>query len=78
MMNEDSHKTAQNPTRGMSAHDFASWGVEDIAYIKRVVTNEQVGWSIHGADGASIGLAHDRDLAFAAVRQHDLEPMSVH
>ena len=73
----ESHKTV-NPSRGMTAHDFASWGMQDIAYIKRVVINDEVGWSIHGADGTSIGLAHDRALAFAAVRQHDLEPVSVH
>jgi hypothetical protein len=62
----------------MTANDFAMWGMQDVAYIKRVVVNDEVGWSIHGADGTSIGLAPDRDLAFAAVRQHDLEPISVH
>lgn len=73
----DSHNTV-NPTRGMTVQDLALWGVQDIAYIKRVVINDEVGWSIHGADGTNIGLAHDRALAFAAVRQHDLEPVSVH
>ena len=66
------------PTRSMSAKDLAQWGVEDVAYIKRVRINGENGWAICGADGASIGLAHDRDLAFAAVRQYELEPFSVH
>lgn len=76
-MNENSQRTP-NPTRSMSAQDLALWGMQDVAYIKRVVVNDETGWSIHGADGTNIGMAHDRDLAFAAVRQHDLEPVSVH
>lgn len=66
------------PMRGMSAHDFALWGNQDVAYVKRAVIDEQAVWSIHSADGANIGMTHDRELAFAAVRQHDLEPLSVH
>lgn len=65
-------------TRAMTAQDLALWGMEDVAYIKRVTINDEIGWSIHGADGANIGLTHDRDLAFAAVRQQELEPVSVH
>ena len=75
-MNEQIHNPT--PTRGMSAHDFALWGMQDVAYIKRVVVNDEVGWAIFGADGRSLGLAPERALAFAAVRQHELEPVSVH
>jgi hypothetical protein len=69
---------SQEPTRSMSAQDFALWGVQDVAFVKQVIINDEVGWSIHGADGTPIGLAPERDLAFAAVVQHDLEPLSVH
>lgn len=77
-MNEDTHKTTPSPSRAMTAHDFELWGVQDVAYIKRVLVNDEIGWAIHAADGNSIGMAPDRELAFAAVRQHDLEPLSVH
>ena len=70
--------SAPPPNRAMSAQDLAVWGVEDVAYIKRVVINHEIGWSIHGADGQTIGLAHNRDQAFAAVRQNELCPVSVH
>ncbi len=76
-MNEDSHKTL-SPWRAMSVQDLALWGMQDIAYVKRVVINDEVCWSIHSADGSNIGMAPARDLAFAAVSQHDLEPVSVH
>jgi hypothetical protein len=76
-MNEESHRSL-SPWRAMSAQDLALWGMQDIAYVKRVVIDDEVRWSIHGADGTNIGMAPGRDLAFAAVSQHDLEPVSVH
>jgi len=65
-------------TRATSAAAFAHWGVPQIAYVKQVVVNNDVGWSIHAADGTQLGMAPDRDIAFASVRQHDLEPFSTH
>lgn len=62
----------------MSEADFANWGVPDVAFVKQVTFDDTIGWSIHAADGTRMGLAPSRDLAFAAVKQHDLEPVSVH
>lgn len=35
-------------------------------------------YSVHSADGERIALVGDRDLAFAAARQHEMNPVSVH
>jgi hypothetical protein len=64
--------------RRMTASDLAGWGMPEVAFIKRIHCKEGEGWSIHAADGAHMGLAPSRELAFAAVKQHDLEPVSVH
>ena len=64
--------------RHMSAHELALLGVQDLAYIKRVVVDGTTGYAVHAADGTQIALIPDRDVAFATVRQHDLEPLSVH
>ena len=64
--------------RDISTYDFATLGVEDIAFVKPVHANGTTAYSIHTADGTEIGLVSDRNVAFAAVRQHDLEPLSVH
>ncbi len=53
-------------------------GLEETAYIKPVQNGDGMVWVIFGANGTQIGLAPSRDLAFAAVKQHDLEPFSVH
>ena len=35
-------------------------------------------YAIHDENGARIGIAPERDLAFIAARQHELTPVSVH
>ena len=49
-----------------------------MAFIKRVAVNDEVAYAIHAADGTQMALMADREVAFAAVRQHGLEPVSVH
>jgi hypothetical protein len=64
--------------RQISAQEFALLGMQDVAYIRRVVVNDEAGFAIHAADGTEVAVLPNRDLAFATVRQHDLEPVSVH
>lgn len=64
--------------KGISRQDFAALGVEDVAYVKRVKVEGRTVYAIHAADGTEMGVIEDRAVAFAAVRQHDLEPLSVH
>jgi len=62
----------------MSAKELALFGMQDMAYIKRVIVNDVAGYAVHAADGTQIAVIPDRNVAFATVRQHDLEPVSVH
>ena len=75
MQNEDSSRT-QAPA--MSDHAFALLGIDDLAYIREVTVNGAKAWAIIGADGQSLAIAPDRDLAFAAAIQNDKTPLSVH
>ena len=70
--------TITEKLREMSPQDFALIGVQQFAYIKPNVVNGVSGFSIHAADGTQLGMAPSRDIAFAAVKQHDLEPVSLH
>jgi hypothetical protein len=62
----------------MSARELALLGMQDLAYIKRVVVDGATGYAVHAADGTEIAVLADREVAFATVRQHDMEPVSVH
>lgn len=48
------------------------------AYIREVTMDGVVVYGIHAPDGRLLGVAPDRDIAFAAARQHQLTPLSVH
>jgi hypothetical protein len=75
MQNKDSSHSHAAP---MSEHAFAMLGAEDVAYIREVVVNGTRAWAIIGADGTSLAIAPDRELAFAAALQADKTPVSVH
>lgn len=64
--------------RQMSARELALFGMQDLAYIKQVDVNGVSGYAVHAADGTRIAVLPDRQVAFATVRHHDLEPLSVH
>ncbi len=62
----------------MTAQDFKSLGLAQLAYVKTVTVDGQTAYSVHAADGTEIMVMENRAIAHAAVRQHDLEPLSVH
>jgi hypothetical protein len=59
----------------LSEHDFAVFGMNELAYIK---PTDGPGFMIHAADGTPLGQADSHELALFAVRHHGLEPLSIH
>jgi hypothetical protein len=70
--------TGRDELRAISLHDLANLAIEDIAYVKPSEVSGESVYAIYAADGTELGYAYDRDIAFIAVRQHDLDPVSVH
>ena len=64
--------------RQLSARELGLLGINDVAYIKRIVDDGNEGFAVHAADGTRIAVLANRDLAFVMVRQNDMEPVSVH
>ncbi len=64
--------------RRLSPADWARFGVAEIAYIRPVLVNGVKAIAIHAADGTAIGAAPNTQLAMAAIRQHEMEPLQVH
>jgi len=64
--------------RHLSEQQLAALGVSQIAYVKPVVVNGIEGFAIHAADGTPMAVAGDRDVAVAAILQHEMQPLSVH
>ena len=64
--------------RNISPREFALLGLNDVAYVRRVAAREEPGFAICSADGTQLALVPNEELAYATIRQNDLEPMSVH
>lgn len=62
----------------ISEQDLASWGVNDVAYVKKIAKDGGIQYAIHAADGTQMAVMNDFQVAWAAIRQNDLEPVSIH
>ena len=64
--------------RTMTQDQLAQLGVPNLAYIKPVMMNGTAAFAIHAADGSPMAVATERDMAIAAVVQHEMLPALVH
>lgn len=62
----------------LSPRELGLLGMEDIAYVKQIDIDGVAAFAVHAADGTQIAVMGNRAVAFAMVRQHDMEPVSVH
>lgn len=62
----------------ISAAQLASLGLEEIAFVKPVITENGPAFSIHAADGTPMAIASNASLAAAAIIQNDMVPSLVH
>lgn len=64
--------------RHITPEALAALGGGALVYIKPVEVDGKQVVAVHGADGAPLALVANRDLAFAAAIQYEMEPLSVH
>ncbi len=62
----------------ISVAQLAALGMEEIAFVKPIVTEDGVAFAIHAADGTPMAIAPNANLARAAIIQHDMLPNLVH
>lgn len=74
----EANEAIQIDIRALSAEQLAMLGVSQIAYVKPVFVNGTHGFAIHAADGTPMAMAGDRDIAVAAILQHEMHAVSVH
>jgi hypothetical protein len=78
----DSNDNAAVPmmvdVRKLSQEQFAQLGMARVAYVKPVIVNGTTGFAIHAADGTPMAITPDRDVAIAAIVQHEMLPAMVH
>jgi hypothetical protein len=76
--NESGSAPVRVDVRSLSPEQFAQLGMARLAYVKPVIVNGAQGFAIHAADGTPMAMAADRDVAIAAIMQHEMTPALVH
>lgn len=62
----------------MTTEAFAEFGVDEFAYIKPVKVQGNWAFGIFGADGKALGVAPNQHTALAAIREHAMQPQTLH
>lgn len=62
----------------ISQAQLATLGLEEIAFVKPVMTPNGPAFAIHAADGTPMAIASNAPLAAAAIIQNDMLPNLVH
>ena len=68
----------QFDVRHITQDQLQQLGLSQLAYVKPVMLNGTAMFAIHGADGSPMAVAEDRNLALAAIVQHEMIPTLVH
>lgn len=50
----------------------------NVAYVKPVEIDGQQAYAVHAGDGTPLAVAPSRAMAFALIRQNELEPADIH
>ncbi len=62
----------------LTSEQLMTLGLSQIAYVKPIMMNGSPAFAIHAADGSPMAVAGDRDLAVAAIIQHEMAAALVH
>jgi hypothetical protein len=76
----DTHKNepAALDIRQITAMQLAQLGIAHIAYVRPLMMQGAEAFAICAADGTQMAIATDRDVAEAAIREHEMVPVAVH
>ena len=70
--------TIQKALRELSPQDFLSFGMQDIAYVREVEIDGQVGYAVHAADGTPLSVMDSMAEATTLIHHNDLETVILH
>jgi hypothetical protein len=77
-MIDHSRNNGVNILKQLSPQDFRALGVQQIAYIRPVMVNGAIAYSINAADGTQLAIHGDQKEALALTRQNELQPLTLH
>ena len=58
--------------------DFQRLGLNQVAYVKVTEVDKEIRYMVHTADGTAVTAFPSEALARMAIRDHELDPVSIH
>lgn len=77
-MSQNASNAADEKQFKISQEALGTLGLNQIAFIKPVREENGEHFVVHAADGTAVRLFPSRELAELAIRQNDLQPVSLH
>ena len=74
---DSAYETAIN-VRHISSEELETLGMDEVAYVKPVMTPTGLAFAIHSADGRQLALTISEAVAAAVIIQNDMLPKLVH
>lgn len=85
-------RTNETDFRDITPEALAQMGAANTVYVTTVLAEDLAGtvpgaekmpkgtpfYAVHASDGTRMAIVDNRDAAFAAARQYDMEPVSAH
>ena len=68
----------QKVLRELTAQDFLSFGMQDVAYVREVQIDGQIGFAVHAADGTPLSVMDSLAEATTLIHHNDLETVVLH
>lgn len=70
--------TSSELLKNLSSQDFLTFGMHDVAYIRRVYIDGKDGFAVHAADGTPLSVLDSFDEARQIIQHNDLESANLH
>ena len=71
-------KTSIQNLKNLSAQDFLTFGMHDVAYVRKVDVDGQATYAVHAADGTPLSVLDTIGEALHIIHHNDLESAAVH
>jgi hypothetical protein len=77
-MSDSSNQSGRQYLAAMTPQALGALGLNQVAFIKPVKEEGEEHYVVHAADGMAVRLFPTREMAELAIRQSDLEAVSLH
>ncbi|MCB9983763.1 MAG: DUF1150 family protein [Rhodospirillales bacterium] len=74
----ENQKTLPQNLRNISPQDFLSYGMQGVAYVRKIQVDEREGFAVHAADGTPLSVMDSLQEALYLIHHNDMDSALLH